>query len=185
MSASNAVRGGVKRVIRTAMRVYFDKIEVSNPKLVHNMSWHLSTPRREDTATTKPCSLRRCPLPRSSAWRECPLNGQRVNPDEMSQVRGWRYLPKNTASILAGNHPSGLIDPMVLMTALPKLELSSVAKQSLFHTPIVSFFLKTMRAVPVAKAYERPVAQSLLVHLHTSCHYRASCTLTRQALLQA
>eukprot|EP00036_Acanthoecidae_sp_10tr_P013602 CAMPEP_0206293804 /NCGR_PEP_ID=MMETSP0106_2-20121207/4325_1 /ASSEMBLY_ACC=CAM_ASM_000206 /TAXON_ID=81532 /ORGANISM="Acanthoeca-like sp., Strain 10tr" /LENGTH=838 /DNA_ID=CAMNT_0053724409 /DNA_START=240 /DNA_END=2753 /DNA_ORIENTATION=- len=40
------------------------------------------------------------------------------------------------------------------MTALPELKLSSVAKYSLFSTPIVSFFLRTMRAVPVAKTYD-------------------------------
>jgi 1-acyl-sn-glycerol-3-phosphate acyltransferase len=55
------------------------------------------------------------------------------------------------AAILAGNHPSGLVDPMVLMTALPDLELSSVAKHSLFSTPVVSFFIRALRTVPVAK----------------------------------
>lgn len=67
-------------------------------------------------------------------------------------VRGVRNVPTTRAVIFAGNHPSGLLDPLVLMAALPHKELTSVAKQSLFAMPFVGFFLAQMRAVPVAKA---------------------------------
>eukprot|EP01134_Creolimax_fragrantissima_P004904 CFRG4904T1 len=68
-------------------------------------------------------------------------------------VDGKKYLPHDVC-IFAGNHPSGLIDPLVLLTALPDIPMSSVAKHSLFSTPFVSFFLKEMRAVPVVKTYD-------------------------------
>ena len=41
-----------------------------------------------------------------------------------------------------------------LETHRRRRDRSSVAKHSLFKTPVVSFFLKAMRAVPVAKAYD-------------------------------
>ena len=72
---------------------------------------------------------------------------------EKIEVKGRGHLPRG-ASILAGNHPSGLMDPMVLFSAFPSRQLTSIAKASLFQQPIVSFFVKTMRAVPVAKAYD-------------------------------
>ena len=40
------------------------------------------------------------------------------------------------------------------MTALPHVPISSVAKYSLFHAPVVSFFLKVMEAVPVAQPFD-------------------------------
>ncbi len=69
------------------------------------------------------------------------------------EVRGSKNLPL-TPAIFAGNHPSGLIDPMVVMTAMPNLDFSSVAKYSLFKAPVVSFFLKVMEAVPVAQPFD-------------------------------
>ena len=59
-----------------------------------------------------------------------------------------------TTAIFAGNHPSGLVDPMVIMSALPRAPMSSVAKASLFETPVVRHFLRAMRAVPVAQPYD-------------------------------
>lgn len=56
--------------------------------------------------------------------------------------------------IFAGNHPSGLVDPMVIMSALPDIPMSSVAKFSLFEAPFVKYFLRAMRAVPVAQPYD-------------------------------
>lgn len=43
---------------------------------------------------------------------------------------------------------------MVLMTAFPDLRLASVAKHSLFETPLVSLFLEAMETVPVAQQYD-------------------------------
>ncbi|GMH98042.1 hypothetical protein TrVE_jg4630 [Triparma verrucosa] len=67
------------------------------------------------------------------------------------EVRGASHVPKVPA-IYAGNHPSGLIDPIVVMSALPDKVFCSVAKASLFSAPVVSYLVKTMEAIPVAKA---------------------------------
>ena len=67
------------------------------------------------------------------------------------EVRGSSHIP-TVPAIYAGNHPSGLIDPLVVMAALPQKQFCSVAKSSLFSAPVVSYFLKTMEAIPVAKA---------------------------------
>ena len=71
---------------------------------------------------------------------------------ERVRVRGYRNLPSNPSYIFAGNHPSGLIDPCVIMAALPYVDVSCVAKDSLFAAPFVGFLLRVMRAVPVAHA---------------------------------
>ncbi len=62
--------------------------------------------------------------------------------------------PPKSGAIFAGNHPSGLVDPMVIMSALPDMPMSSVAKFSLFQAPFIKYFLRAMRAVPVAQPYD-------------------------------
>jgi len=78
-------------------------------------------------------------------------------------VKGMRNLPVGRPFILAGNHPSGLLDALVLMSAFPKIPMSGVGKDSLFKVPIVGAFLRIMRAVPVAKAYDpdKPESEQL------------------------
>jgi len=66
------------------------------------------------------------------------------------EVRGASHVP-SVPAIYAGNHPSGLIDPLAVMAALPEKQFCSVAKSSLFETPLVSFLVKSMEAIPVAK----------------------------------
>ena len=61
---------------------------------------------------------------------------------------------KGGGAIFAGNHPSGLLDEMVVMTALPDKKISSVAKYGLFKAPVVGFFLQVMQSVPVAQPYD-------------------------------
>ena len=74
------------------------------------------------------------------------------------EVRGLRNLQRlqsgSSGAIFAGNHPSGLLDPMVVMTALPDKKISSVAKYGLFKAPVVGFFLQVMQSVPVAQPYD-------------------------------
>ncbi len=56
--------------------------------------------------------------------------------------------------IFCANHPSGLLDPLVLMLATNDRQyVSSVAKQSLWKTPIVGNIVKMMRAIPVIKPH--------------------------------
>ena len=86
----------------------------------------------------------------------------RIYIDELV-VKGMRNLPVGRPFILAGNHPSGLLDALVLMSAFPKIPMSGVGKDSLFKVPIVGSFLRIMRAVPVAKAYDpdKPESEQL------------------------
>lgn len=72
------------------------------------------------------------------------------------EVRGLKNLKsvENSTAIFAGNHPSGLVDPMVIMSALKGVPLSSIAKHSLFSTPVISIFVRAMRAVPVMQPYD-------------------------------
>ena len=48
------------------------------------------------------------------------------------EVRGLRNLQSidrpDHGAIFAGNHPSGLLDPMAVMAALPETNISTVAK---------------------------------------------------------
>lgn len=72
------------------------------------------------------------------------------------EVRGLKNLQTagtKTGAIFAGNHPSGLVDPMVIMSAV-NLPMSSIAKHSLFSTPIISTFVRAMKAVPVMQPFD-------------------------------
>ena len=71
------------------------------------------------------------------------------------QVHGRRNIPDGPV-IFAGNHPSGLLDPLNIMYATygKKRFVSSVAKKSLWDVPVVGFFVKAMKAIPVAKGYD-------------------------------
>ena len=72
------------------------------------------------------------------------------------EVRGLKNLQSagtKTGAIFAGNHPSGLVDPMVIMSAV-NLPMSSIAKHSLFSTPVISAFVHAMKAVPVMQPYD-------------------------------
>jgi hypothetical protein len=73
----------------------------------------------------------------------------------------------------------GCSDPMVLMTALPGVKISAVAKHSLFSAPLVSFFLKECEAIPVAQPYDvgKPPDQQVCQHVVVVLleNMRASC----------
>ena len=103
-------------------------------------------------------------LPTSPAWWEKPVRFavRRVLSLATNvyfsniEVRGLKNLQAastKTGAIFAGNHPSGLVDPMVIMSAVD-LPMSSIAKHSLFSTPIISIFVRAMRAVPVMQPYD-------------------------------
>ena len=72
------------------------------------------------------------------------------------EVRGLKNLQAagtKTGCVFAGNHPSGLVDPMVIMSSVD-LPMSSIAKHSLFSTPVIGAFVRAMRAVPVMQPYD-------------------------------
>ena len=63
-------------------------------------------------------------------------------------VAGLEHVPANAPLIVAANHGNGLVDPMLLLAALPR-SLRPLAKSGLFRHPIIAPFLKLARALPV------------------------------------
>jgi glycerol-3-phosphate O-acyltransferase/dihydroxyacetone phosphate acyltransferase len=63
-------------------------------------------------------------------------------------VAGLEHLPPRGPLIVAANHHNGLIDPMLLLAALPR-GLRPLAKAGLFRHPLVAPLLRLARALPV------------------------------------
>jgi glycerol-3-phosphate O-acyltransferase/dihydroxyacetone phosphate acyltransferase len=63
-------------------------------------------------------------------------------------VVGLEHLPPTAPLIVAANHQNGLVDPMLLLAALPR-RLRPLAKAGLFRHPLVAPFLHLARALPV------------------------------------
>jgi len=63
-------------------------------------------------------------------------------------VAGLEQVPGPGPLIVAANHQNGLIDPMLLLAALPR-RLRPLAKAGLFRHPIIAPFLRLARALPV------------------------------------
>jgi 1-acyl-sn-glycerol-3-phosphate acyltransferase len=63
-------------------------------------------------------------------------------------VAGLEHVPAAGPLIVAANHQNGLIDPMLLLAALPR-PLRPLAKSGLFRHPIIAPFLRLARALPV------------------------------------
>jgi glycerol-3-phosphate O-acyltransferase / dihydroxyacetone phosphate acyltransferase len=57
-------------------------------------------------------------------------------------------VPEKGGLIFVLNHPNGLIDPALVFVALPR-RISFLAKSTLFRTPVISYILKTVEALPV------------------------------------
>ncbi|MGB7069820.1 MAG: lysophospholipid acyltransferase family protein [Pyrinomonadaceae bacterium] len=57
-------------------------------------------------------------------------------------------VPRSGGVIFALNHPNGLIDPALVFVALPR-KISFLAKSTLFQTPVISYLLRTVEALPL------------------------------------
>ena len=64
------------------------------------------------------------------------------------EVDGVDLVPADGPLIFVLNHPNGLIDPALVFVALPR-RVSFLAKSTLFQVPLVSFFLRTVEALPL------------------------------------
>lgn len=67
------------------------------------------------------------------------------------EVVGRDLLPKEGAIVFAGNHPSGLVDPLFLL-CLSGRRISFLAKEPLFRMPFVSIFVKSFECLPVYRS---------------------------------
>jgi glycerol-3-phosphate O-acyltransferase/dihydroxyacetone phosphate acyltransferase len=63
-------------------------------------------------------------------------------------VSGQDRLPLDVPVVLAANHPNGLIDPLVLLCVAPR-EVSFLAKAPLFRYPVIGYFVRLFRSIPV------------------------------------
>lgn len=57
-------------------------------------------------------------------------------------------VPDGKPVIFVLNHPNGLIDPALVFVAMPR-KISFLAKSTLFKTPVISFLLRTVEALPL------------------------------------
>ncbi|MGB8506908.1 MAG: lysophospholipid acyltransferase family protein [Pyrinomonadaceae bacterium] len=64
------------------------------------------------------------------------------------ETSGARLVPETGALIFVLNHPNGLIDAALVFCALPR-RISFLAKSTLFHLPLVGFFLRAAETLPL------------------------------------
>ena len=70
-------------------------------------------------------------------------------------------VPYKDGLIFAANHPNGLIDPALVFVALPR-KISFLAKSTLFKTPVISYVLRVIEALPVYRRVDTAdVSQNL------------------------
>lgn len=63
-------------------------------------------------------------------------------------VAGLEHVPARGPLIVAANHQNALVDPMLLVAAIPR-RLRPVAKAPLFRHPVIAPFLHAIGAIPV------------------------------------
>ncbi|MCH1462050.1 MAG: 1-acyl-sn-glycerol-3-phosphate acyltransferase, partial [Candidatus Poseidonia sp.] len=64
-------------------------------------------------------------------------------------------LPPEGGVLFITWHPSGLIDPMLMMATLPG-KLTTVAKHTLFKFPVLSHMLRASGVVPIERPQDSP-----------------------------
>ncbi len=69
------------------------------------------------------------------------------------EVVGAEHIPARGPVIIAANHHNSLVDPMLVMTAVPR-PLVILAAAPLFRNPIIAPFLRLVGALPVLRRQE-------------------------------
>lgn len=69
------------------------------------------------------------------------------------EVVGLEHVPSAGPLIVTANHQNALVDPMLLVAALPR-RLRPVAKAPLFRHPVIAPFLHAIGAIPVHRRQE-------------------------------
>src|SRR5205809_441957 len=69
------------------------------------------------------------------------------------EVVGLERVPGSGPLIVAANHQNALVDPMLVMAAVPR-RLRPVAKAPLFRHPLIAPFLTLLGAIPVHRRQE-------------------------------
>ncbi|HLU65172.1 MAG TPA: lysophospholipid acyltransferase family protein [Kofleriaceae bacterium] len=71
------------------------------------------------------------------------------------EVVGRDNVPRTGPVLFCGNHPNSLLDP-ILITAHGGRVVQFAAKDTLFDSPVLGFFLRRMGAVPVRRRMDHP-----------------------------
>jgi len=69
------------------------------------------------------------------------------------EVVGSEHIPAASPLIITANHHNSLVDPMLVMAAVPR-PLTILAAAPLFHNPIIAPFLRLVGALPVLRRQE-------------------------------
>ncbi len=64
------------------------------------------------------------------------------------EIVGEEHVPSEGPVLFVSNHPNALIDPVFLLCLSPR-EVSFLAKEPLFRTPVISVFVKAFGSLPV------------------------------------
>jgi 1-acyl-sn-glycerol-3-phosphate acyltransferase len=64
------------------------------------------------------------------------------------ELVGLEHVPEHGGVIFAVNHPNGLIDPLFLLSFLPR-PISFLAKAPLFRYPLIGFLTRALESIPV------------------------------------
>lgn len=64
------------------------------------------------------------------------------------ELVGRRRIPREGGVIFAVNHPNGLIDPLFLLSFVPR-PISFLAKAPLFRYPLIGFLARAFESIPV------------------------------------
>ncbi|MBI3993514.1 MAG: 1-acyl-sn-glycerol-3-phosphate acyltransferase [Candidatus Lambdaproteobacteria bacterium] len=92
-------------------------------------------------------SRRLLALPLQRAWRRfCKLVV--LVHYRRCEIDGLEHVPRSGAVVLCANHPSALIDALIVQAALPRI-VHPLARSGLFRNPLLWPILATIRAVPV------------------------------------
>jgi len=64
------------------------------------------------------------------------------------ELVGLEHVPREGGVIFAVNHPNGLIDPLFLLSFVPR-PISFLAKAPLFRYPLIGFLVRAFESIPV------------------------------------
>jgi 1-acyl-sn-glycerol-3-phosphate acyltransferase len=70
------------------------------------------------------------------------------------EVAGGDHVPPTGPVIFAGNHPNALIDPVMLLVHADR-PVSFMAKEPLFRTPVIGWFVRALDSIPVYRKMDQ------------------------------
>lgn len=78
-------------------------------------------------------------------------------------------VPRGTGVIFVMNHPNGLVDPALVLVALPR-RISFLAKSTLFRMPVIGWLIRKIGALPVYRQIDAGEDVSKNIETFEICH---------------